>query len=292
MKNENGSSRLDTVLKMLLIAFISLLAFSSGVYFGKQMSDSDYQLKALEGDFGNAKKTAENNKEGKEHAANGDEALVDEEVAQLTDKYLKAEKAGQDGATPQEGATENHERKVASTDDGHGEKPGQGHEVSAKPTEHAPAALAATRDGHQQAQPQPTKAAHAESPASAAKPDLGAAHQAANRVANNHAPSETAKPQPEARNPTSLPKVVGASSDVEFTVQVASYPTAETAKEHAQELVKKGFPAFPVEASVNGRVWYRVSVGSFKSLKEATVYRAQLLKQADVPSALVQRIQR
>jgi cell division septation protein DedD len=282
MKNENGSSRLDAVLKMLLIAFISLLAFSSGVYFGKQMSDSDYQLKALEGDFGNAKKTAENNKEGKEHAANGDEALVDEEVAQLTDKYLKAEKAGQDGATPQEDAAENHERKVASTDDGHGEKPAQ-----------APAAPAAARDGHQQAQPQPVKAAHAEShAAAAAKPDLGAAHQAANRVANNHAPSETTKPQPETRNPTSLPKVVGASNDVEFTVQVASYPTAEAAKEHAQELVKKGFPAFPVEASVSGRVWYRVSVGSFKSLKEATVYRAQLLKQADVPSALVQRIQR
>jgi cell division protein FtsN len=79
---------------------------------------------------------------------------------------------------------------------------------------------------------------------------------------------------------------------VEFTVQVASYPTAEAAKSHANELVKKGFPAFPVEAVVNGRSWYRVSVGSFKSQKEATAYRTTLLKQADLQSAIVQKISR
>ena len=58
MLGQNGSSRLDTVLKMLLIAFVSLLAFSSGVYFGKEMSDSEYQLKALEKDFNDNEKVA------------------------------------------------------------------------------------------------------------------------------------------------------------------------------------------------------------------------------------------
>lgn len=276
MKNENGSSRLDTVLKMLLIAFVSLLAFSSGVYFGKQMSDSDYQLKALEGDFNNAKKSAEN---GKEQSA-GEEALVDEEVAQLTDKYMKSEKQGSQEGTTEATAENGHDRKVASAEESHGEAANTHSEKQAeKPAANAHAAHEAS-------------AAPAAKTASA-KPDLSAAHQAAARVANNHAPTETAKPtQTETRTPSSLPKTVGTSNDVEFTVQVASYPTAEAAKEHAAELVQKGFPAFPVEASVNGRVWYRVSVGSFKSMKDATTYRAQLLKQADLPSAIVQRIQR
>ena len=54
----------------------------------------------------------------------------------------------------------------------------------------------------------------------------------------------------------------------------------------------KGFPAFPVEATIGGKTWYRVSVGSFKTQKEAITYRAQLLKQASLPSAIVQKIQR
>ena len=83
--NQSGSSRMDTVLKMLLIAFISLLAFSSGVYFGKQMSDSDYQLKALESDFSTHAKTAD--AKGAEVAP--EDAIADEEVAAIcADPFL------------------------------------------------------------------------------------------------------------------------------------------------------------------------------------------------------------
>ena len=76
IKNELGSSRMDTVLKMLLIAFVSLLAFSSGVYFGKQMSDSDHQLKALESDFSSQKYAA-----ATDEAQGTDEQIEEEEVA-------------------------------------------------------------------------------------------------------------------------------------------------------------------------------------------------------------------
>jgi cell division protein FtsN len=286
MKNQAGSSRLDTILKMLLIAFISLLAFSSGVFFGKQMSDSDYQLKALEGDFKHGEKSAEHKDQKNEH---GEEGLADDEVASLTDKYVNAEKE-KDGAANEEESHAapggNESRKVASAD--RDEKAGEGSHGAAQPAHGTQAAhgVAAAPAAHEE-----TKAAPR---GSNAKPDLSAAHAAATRVANNRAPSEpTAKKEVETnRVPSSLPKTIGASNDIEFTVQVASYPTAEAAKEHANALVKKGFPAFPVEANVGGRTWYRVSVGSFKTMKDATTYRAQILKQADVQSAIVQRIQR
>ncbi len=265
---EQSSSRMDTVLKMLLIAFVSLLAFSSGVYFGKQMSDSDHQLKALESDFNTQSYTAEN-AEGK---APGDEAMLDEEVAALTDKYINGEK-------------ENVERSVASTDEHAATH--DDHEAKAPAAAPAPAPAPAPAAAH----------AHALAAAAApGKPDLSAAHKAAERVANNAAPIQTAPKVPvkvaDSRVPTSLPKTVGGNNVVEFTVQVASYPTSAAAKERSDELVKKGFPAFPVEATINGRTWYRVSVGSFKTLKDATTYKAQLLKQAELSSAIVQKITR
>lgn len=310
MKNQMGSSRMDTVLKMLLIAFVSLLAFSTGVYFGKEMVEKDYQYKALESDFKHAT-VAEN-------AKSPEDAINEEEVSKLMDKTLSSEKedladaaqraAHGEDVTP--GAT-GEKREVASEHgDAHAAPAAHGDDHAApapKAEAHAdahaapaPAPQEAAHEDHHAA-PAPKAEAHddhhaAPAPktaAASAKPDLSAAHKAAERVANNAAPVEEPKKQEEDnRIPTSLPKTVGGKGMVEFTVQVASYPTADAAKAHADDLVKKGFPAFPVEAVVNGRSWYRVSVGSFKSQKEATAYRTTLLKQADLPSAIVQKIQR
>lgn len=273
--NQVGSSRVDTVLKLLLLAFISLLAFSSGVYFGKQMSDSDYKLKALESDFNHSSKQAEHS--SKDLDVHPEEAVVDEEVAALSDKFVNAERddlaeleeGGGHGTTKDAHGKTEENRKVASADS-HGDD----HDEPAD--EHA------------------APAGHGSAKAAAGKPDLSAAHKAATRVANNAAPVEAAQPAAhnESRKPTALPKTVGSNGAVEFTVQVASYPTADAAKEHANELVKKGFPAFPVEATINGRVWYRVSVGSFKTMRDADSYRAQLLKQTELQSAIVQKIKR
>lgn len=333
--NENGSSRMDTVLKMLLIAFISLLAFSSGVYFGKQLSDSDYQLKALESDFNSTHgtKTAEGGGEGGTNT-NPEDAINQEEVAALSEKLVSGEKSelakkDEHDADDKSHPSDEHaseQRKVASSaghgdshaDKGHakpaaknGAKPeaahGKADSHDAKADAPAPKAdshaeKAKAHDDHAHAKPDPhaakptEKAPKADShsaKAASQKPDLSAAAKAAQRVANNASPSaDHGKAGSESRVPTSLPKTVGTSQDVEFTVQIASYPTAGAAKEHAEDLVKKGFPAFPVEATVNGKVWYRVSVGSFKTMREATVYRGQLVQQTTVPSAIVQRIRR
>ncbi len=302
MKNQAGTSRLDTVLKMLLIAFISLLAFSSGVYFGKEMSDSDYKLKALETDFKDqSQKTAG---EEKNMDQKPKDALNDEDVAAISEKAIGNEKdklkdepvenAEGRGVASEEVAHEGHEaahEEQGKKDAHHAEA-----EHHAAPAEHhaAPAEHgahheeAAHHEAHGEAAAHHDEAAHHETK----KPDLTQVHKVAERVANNAVPVESHKPVSEPRGPQSLPKTVGASADFEFTVQVASYPSQEEAKKHVEELVNKGFPAYPVEAAVNGKNWYRVSVGTFKTQKEAASYRAQLMKQAEVKSAIVQKIQR
>ena len=302
MKNQLGSSRMDTVLKMLLIAFVSLLAFSTGVYFGKAMVEQDYQYKALESDFKHAATTAEN-----ESAKSPEDAINEEEVAKLSDTYLNKEKdqleAVAQKAAHGEEAKAGEKRNVASEHEEHAAATAHeehaapaAHEERAAATHEEHAAAPAAHDEHAAAPSKKAAPAHEEHTAAAehgsAKPDLSAAHKAAERVANNASPIEEKQFVKEERVPTSLPKTVGTHGSVEFTVQVASYPTEDAAKSHANELVKKGFPAFPVEAVVNGRSWYRVSVGSFKTMKEATSYRAQLLKQAELPSAIVQKITR
>lgn len=280
--NEMGGSSWDLVLKILSITLVSLFAFSSGIWFGKKLSDSDYQRQALEGEFDReVGKSSESMATYKAHEE--DDVLTDEEVAAATDKAMEASRKV---------ATAEGEKEVS-----HGEPAAHGAHaqasaVTAKPEKPVSAPHAAPESHGTRAVASAQTAIHA--PAPATKPDLSAVHQAATRVANNAAPTNQAAEhvKSESRVPSSLPKTVGASADVEFTVQVASYPTADAAKEHVEAMVKKGFPAFPVEAKINGKTWYRVSVGSFKSFNEASKFRAQLLKQADLPSAIVQKITR
>lgn len=269
MLGQNGSSRLDTVLKMLLIAFVSLLAFSSGVYFGKEMSDSEYQLKALEKDFNDNDQVADAGKE--DEATPQEDAMIDEEIAALSNKYMKAEGEEADVDGDEIGA-----RDIASAEE-------------AAP---APKASAAVKPAAP-AKPQKKNVASNETAPIRKGVDLTEVKKVAERVANNQAPTVAAKPaKVENRKPASLPKVAAATATAEYTVQVASYPDEKAAQTHAADLVKKGFPAYPLEASVKGKTWYRVSVGSFKNRKEAIEYRSQLMKQANVSSAMVQKLDR
>jgi cell division protein FtsN len=91
----------------------------------------------------------------------------------------------------------------------------------------------------------------------------------------------------ETREPTSIKKQ---NISLDFTVQVASYPNLNDAENMSSSLVKKGFPAFPIKVSINGQDWYRVSVGSFKTKKEAVEYQQSLKKQGVVKDAVVQKL--
>ena len=298
MSNQKGSSRLDAALKMLLIAFISLLAFSSGVYFGKQFAETDYQLKALESDFKEQSKMAEGAPDGAKGEERPSDALVDEDVATASEKLMKEARAN-DGAAHE---AKKESRTVAS------EKPEAGaHDAEAKSRDAKEQTvtkeIGSRGDKREMAEPKEAKEPSRETKRAIARHEReheskksneapSAVSKAAERVAKDAPPTEAPKAKVEKKESGGLPSSIGSPKDGEFTVQVASYPEPAEAKSHAAELIKKGYPAYPVEATVKGKTWYRVSVGSFRTMKEAGVYRAQLMKQADLRSAIVQKIER
>ncbi len=49
--NQQGGSKTDTVVKLVLVFFISLLSFSVGTFVGKQFSDSQHRLASLESEY-------------------------------------------------------------------------------------------------------------------------------------------------------------------------------------------------------------------------------------------------
>lgn len=115
-----------------------------------------------------------------------------------------------------------------------------------------------------------------------------ASEEAADRVAHEKTPSEH-KPEAKPRAPQSLPKVME-KAVAEYTVQISSHPTMSEAQKQVDEFAAKGFPAYPVKATVNGVTWYRVSIGSFKNRKAAMDYKADLAKQNVAKDLLVQQI--
>ncbi|MCB0351568.1 MAG: SPOR domain-containing protein [Bdellovibrionales bacterium] len=110
---------------------------------------------------------------------------------------------------------------------------------------------------------------------------------AADRVSHDQAPAADPK---KVRTPSNVLPTVATTAIGKYTVQVASFATEVEAKEQAAKLTGKGYSAFYVPATVNGKSWYRVSVGLFSDLKSATNYRTELLATQIVSSAIVQKI--
>jgi len=88
MLNENGGSRTDTLIKLVLVFFLSLLSFSVGTFVGKQFSDSQHRVADLEGDTdrvvasvpADVAKTEPN------------KAISEEEISKLSDEFVKKER--------------------------------------------------------------------------------------------------------------------------------------------------------------------------------------------------------
>ncbi len=110
---------------------------------------------------------------------------------------------------------------------------------------------------------------------------------AAERVAEGKAP---AKDEPPKRLPSSVLPGLAASAVGKFTVQIASYATQVEAEKHASDLKSKGYSAFYIPAEINKTTWYRVSVGLFSDQKAAADYRKQLMRDAKIETALIQKI--
>jgi len=269
MLNQAGNSRFDTVLKLLMISFVFLLAFSAGVFFGKEMTENDYQLKALESDFISAERKVASKAKSSD-SLEEEEDLSQEEVAAVTEKFLK-----KDG---KESKKENKEKSVQAI--------GKTETLEKSKRKVASQEVAATEQGSAK-QKDVKKVDESKAVGTAGKPDLSGVREAVRKVTSSETRTEIKpemKPEMKSLEPS--------NSMTEFTVQVASYKELAEAKKHADELTQKGFPAFPVQANVKGQTWYRVTVGSFRTAGEAGRFRTQLIKQTGIPTAIIQRVDR
>jgi cell division septation protein DedD len=253
MASEKGSSKADTLIKMVLVFFISLLSFSVGTFVGKQVSDSDHRRLALEGEYkGGSREVAS----ADEPAEEGGDKISEKDVESLTEEFVNKEKGREPAAHGDAHEPEHAEEHAAP--DASGYKAYKGKKEAGKPAE---------KDEH----------GHA----------ADAAHKVANKVAEGHAPTDG---RPEERKPNAVLPSVANSAIGKFSVQVASYADEKQAKDHAADLKGKGWTAFYLSANVKGHTWFRVLVGLFENPKSADEFRAQFEKDAGVKSAIVQKI--
>ncbi|WP_413292655.1 SPOR domain-containing protein [Bdellovibrio sp. HCB185ZH] len=266
------AAKSDTVVKLVIVLFISLLSFSVGLFAGKNFSDNQHTISQLE-----PSKTA-TREVASEHGATATEsksgAMTDEEIAKLAEEFVADEKPVAAGHGEAAG--------------GHGEAaPAVGHGEAA-PAHGAPAKTETAKHGE-------APAAHGAPAATAAHGEKAEPSSVAKDLAAGKAPqtrtAPAAKPATaESRIPSSLPQNVAQYTVGKFTVQVASYADEAEAQKFASDLKTKGYSAFYVPANIKGKTWYRVSVGQFATSKEAASYRTELISKAKVSSAIVQKI--
>lgn len=106
--NQNGGTKTDTIVKLILVFFISLLSFSVGTFVGKQFSDSQHRLASLENEYNKdssqSRSTASIPGDGMD--VEPTEILSNEDVAKLAEEFVQERK------TPEETA----KRNVANTE--------------------------------------------------------------------------------------------------------------------------------------------------------------------------------
>ncbi|WP_255490079.1 SPOR domain-containing protein [Bdellovibrio sp. KM01] len=266
------AAKSDTVVKLVIVLFISLLSFSVGLFAGKNFSDNQHTISQLE-----PSKTA-TREVASEHGATATEsksgAMTDEEIAKLAEEFVADEKPVAAG----------HGETAA----GHGEAaPAAGHGETA-PAHGAPAKTETAKHGE-------APAAHGAPVAAAdhgakAEPSSVAKDLAAGKAPQTRTAPAAKSATAESRIPSSLPQNVAQYTVGKFTVQVASYADEAEAQKFASDLKTKGYSAFYVPANIKGKTWFRVSVGQFATSKEAASYRTELISKAKVSSAIVQKI--
>lgn len=271
--NQNGGSRIGTAVTLFFFLFVALLAFAVGTFVGKSVSDSEYREAALErGDYKDFRAPASTDADAEKDS----ESLKPEEVEELKNAFLKsqeaehAEEAEKTGVEPEAGVQGHRPAQGAHKAE---EASGGYRKISSSVAEHGTAAKEA------EVAPHTAEKADTHHPASGST--------AANRVADGKAPSAN---MPAPRKPSSMLPGFAQTAVGKFTVQIASYATEKEAEVHAKDLKDKGFSAFYIPADVNKQTWYRVSVGLFSNQKSAATFRKQLMREAKIETAIIQKI--
>jgi cell division septation protein DedD len=279
-KGNAGTAKTDTLVKLVLIFFISLLSFSVGTFVGKQFSDSQYKMAQLEGEDSVAQERDPASLDPASLEQTPPDALTEEDIASLEQEFSKGKTVDSDKTdTTTAEKTDGEKGKTAQAQTAKMETAKEvGKKVGGLVAKAAGEAASINHEAKQ------AKAKH-----SAQKTDEKIA-EIASKVINGQDPTAHAKTAEAQRAPSSvLPKNVADDVVGKYTVQVSSYANEPDAVEHTKALKDKGFSAFYIPALVKGKTWFRVNVGLYSTAKEANKYRKKILGQ-DIKSAIVQKI--
>lgn len=255
----------DVVVKLALVFFVTLLSFSIGTFVGKKYSDNQHELALLEPgrDTSNTTRSVASTDNGA-NAHNTDAkvgaTMSDEEIAKLAEEFVADETESPEKIVDNEVKAATDTKLVEHVKE----------EVKAEISKVSKHIAANQHEDN-------TEASHVSQ-------QLAAGHKPANATVLKKDVQKTN------RIPSSLPKNVAQYTVGKFTVQVASFADEGEAQKIASDLKTKGYSAFYIPALVKGKTWFRVSVGQFSTQKEATTYRSELINNANVTSAIVQKI--
>lgn len=280
MLNQKGGSKTDTIVKLILVFFISLLSFSVGTFVGKQFSDSQHRLASLENEYnkdsGQSRSTA--SIPGDEMAVEPSEILSNEDVAKIAEEFVQEKKPTDEHAKRNVANTEPSEHADAPVADPHAVK-AEEHKVEHKMNKSENAAAEAAKSIADRA---------GKSVSSYEHKDI--TQKAAEKIASNKAPLEAVKHVETKKAMADLPSTVSADTKGKYTIQVSSHQTESEAKNRVSDLNSKGFVASYVSANVGGKSWYRVGVGAFGTVKSAKEYLEKVKENPSFKGAIVRQI--
>ena len=278
------STKVQSLIKLLLVFVVSLLSFSVGTYVGFKFSENKQKLAVMEphqeeknhsvatSERSRGSQTSEStHSEGAElqreiASVSGDHEdsspstsapMTDEEIAKLAEEFVSDEPSP--ASAPQ---SPSHPSRTGGSSLEH-------HAVAAPSPAKAPAS--ATQGGEQNVPDL--------SPPPASKSGVGSAPQLA-----------PGNKESKSRLPQSLPPRQVFEGSGKFTVQVSSFAEESEAKQKALNLKNQGYNAFYVPTEVKGKKWYRVSIGLFNSELEARSLRENFLKENPDSSAFIQKV--
>jgi cell division septation protein DedD len=270
--------KMDAIMKVMAVFFVSILSFTLGTYTGKRFSDyQNKQLAASEQQRSMA--SAANHEDSASHQQASGEVMSDEDIEKLAKSLAEGESevidvsSGQRGTASESEKAGLHEHKEPNWE-------------TKKSTE-----LSVAKDSTEsESKPREESATTHAQKAPQSKPEL----------TTPEAGSKAANPQPPVslkEEKKSSPKTSWLEKAGKYSIQVGSFPTQEEAQKFSELLEKKGETAFWVAAKVvdsrkpdSFKTWYRVHIGLFADPKEANEYKNKLLSEKIVSSAIVQKL--
>lgn len=263
--NQNGGSKTDVLVKLILVFFVSLLSFSIGTFVGKQFSDSQHRLASLEQDYRSESEEVRAIASIPEAdlEVEPSEILSKEDISKLAEEFVQE-------------TTPTAKRNVATSDP-----------TPTPEEERSPDATNETSPAEPEVQLRPIS-----KPSRDTVPNQPLdVQKAADAIASNHPvlkPVAVQKTEP--AQAKSLPKITANDVQGKYTIQVSSHTSEKDAQAHAEDLISKGFSAFYIPALVDGKTWYRVSVGNFASSGTAKEYLQKVKTNVAFKDAIVRRV--